>query len=275
MSERKVFICDVSICNGCYCCQIACKDEHCGNDWMPYSMSQPETGHFWLKLKEYIRGTVPRVKMHYIPVFCMHCDNAPCIAVCPVAGAVYRRDDGLIIIDAARCNGCQKCIPACPCNAIYFNSELKIAQKCTGCAHLLDNGWKEPRCVEVCPTGALKFGSESEFKDLIRKAEDLKSEAEMQPRVYYLNIPKRFIAGTVYDPINKEVIKKAFCTLSDLNSRREYKVETDGFGDFWFEGLPESIFRLKIEADGFQTKEIKELCTERDINLGDIPLSIL
>ena len=61
------FLIDVSICNGCYNCQIACKDEHCSNDWAPYAAPQPEIGQFWLKVHEHIRGTVPKVKMHYVP----------------------------------------------------------------------------------------------------------------------------------------------------------------------------------------------------------------
>ena len=73
----KAFVIDVSICNGCYCCQIACKDEHVGNDWTPIAKPQPDTGQFWLKQNEFVRGTVPKVKMHYIPVLCMHCDEAP------------------------------------------------------------------------------------------------------------------------------------------------------------------------------------------------------
>ena len=63
----KVFALDLSICNGCYCCQIACKDEHVGNDWTPYARPQPDTGQFWLKVQENIRGTVPKVRVSYIP----------------------------------------------------------------------------------------------------------------------------------------------------------------------------------------------------------------
>src|SRR4030042_3857258 len=101
----KTFLIDVSICNGCYCCQIACKDEHAGNDWTPYARSQPDTGQFWLKLNEFIGGTMPKVKMHYVPVLCMHCDNAPCMSACSVEGAIYKRDDGLGIIDPGKGTG--------------------------------------------------------------------------------------------------------------------------------------------------------------------------
>ena len=100
----KTFVIDIAKCNGCYCCQIACKDEHVGNDWTPYAKPQADTGQFWLKVNEFVRGTVPKVKMHYVPVLCMHCDKAPCIPACPVKGAIYKRDDGLIIIDPIKCN---------------------------------------------------------------------------------------------------------------------------------------------------------------------------
>ncbi len=99
-------------------------------------------------------------------------------------------------------------------SAIYFNDELSLAQKCTGCAHLLDNGYKLPRCVEACPTDALSFGEEEELKDLIAGAGVLKPETGAGPRVYYRNIPGRFIGGTVYDPVAKEVVIGARCLLT-------------------------------------------------------------
>jgi len=270
----KVFIHDVSICNGCYNCQIACKDEHVTNDWTPYAKPQPETGQFWLKLNEYIRGTVPKVKMHYIPVLCMHCDKATCMAVCKIEGAIYKRKDGLVIIDPVKCTGCKSCVDACPYGAIYFNQDLNLAQKCTGCAHLLDTGWKEPRCVDACPTLALQFLEEDQAKDYIQKAVYVKPERRNtdKPRVHYLNIPKRFIGGTVYDPLKNEVSIGALCTLTNSNSSTETTTDTDSFGDFWFEGLETGLFSLKIEKD-CKTKKIESINTQKDVNLGEIPLT--
>jgi hypothetical protein len=151
--------------------------------------------------------------------------------------------------------------------------QLAIIYVWTGCAHLLDNGWKEPRCVDACPTLALKFGEESELKDLISKAEVLHPELGAKPRVYYLNIPKKFIGGTIYDPVEKEVIIGATCTLSGSNGSEKLTATTDSFGDFWFEGLEEGTYSLKIEAKGFAVKTIESISTEKDVNLGDIPLS--
>jgi len=60
----KAFVIDVARCNGCYSCQIACKDEHVGNDWTPYTKPQPDTGQFWLKQNEFVRGTVFTCEAH-------------------------------------------------------------------------------------------------------------------------------------------------------------------------------------------------------------------
>ena len=266
----KAFLIDISKCNGCYTCQIACKDEHCGNDWTPYAKPQPDTGQFWLKLHEYIRGTVPKVKMHYVPRLCMHCDDAPCMPSCQV-GAIYKREDGLVVIDPTKCSGCRSCVDACPYGAIFFNEDLLLAQKCTGCAHLLDQDWKAPRCADVCPTEAIRFMDESELKAYTEKTV-LLPERKTRPRVYYMNIPGKFVAGTVYDPVKKEVIIDAACTLKGSGDKR-VTGKTDDFGDFWFKDLEVGKYSLTIEAKGFPGKTIDNISTENDVNLGDIALS--
>jgi Fe-S-cluster-containing dehydrogenase component len=190
---------------------------------------------------------------------------------CKVEGAIYRREDGLVIIDPVKCTGCKSCVDVCPTHAIYFSEDLNIAQKCTGCAHLLDSGWKEPRCVDACPTLALKFMEESEAKEYIKKAETINPEKD-KPRLYYLNLPKRFIAGTVYDPDEKEVVIGATVTLTDTASKKNYTAKTDSYGDFEFEKLPVSKFNLTIEK-GKDSKSIKNISTENDVSLGDVPLS--
>ena len=264
----KSFVMDVKNCIGCYACQIACKDEHCSNDWMPYAKPQPIVGQFWGKLNDYIRGTVPKVKIAYVFVPCQHCSNAPCISACTLE-AIYQRPDGLVIIDPKKCTGCQNCINACPYGCIYYNAQLALAQKCTGCAHLLDRGWpiKEPRCSDVCATGALIFGEESKLD--LSGTETLNPEYGLTTRVHYKNLPKRFIAGTVYDPSSEEVVIGATCTLSGSSNGT---ATTNHFGDFWFEDLGVGTYTLKIEANG-KSKTFDSISTEKDVNLGDIPLS--
>ena len=277
----KAFLIDISMCSGCYSCQIGCKDEHCGSDWSPYAKPQPEWGHFWGKLNEYHRGTVGQglegqpqvrmssvVKVDHVFVPCQHCENAPCIPACPQV-AISTRDDGLVIIDPKKCTGCQLCVDACPYGCIFFNHDLDIAQKCTGCAHLLDRGVPfAPRCADNCATEAIKFGEESELE--LSGTETFHPEYGLTTRVHYLNLPKRFIAGTVYDPVTKDVIIGATCTLSGDGMGT---ATTNGFGDFLFDKLAEGTFTLEISAEGYTTEMLPVDTTEADINLGDIPLS--
>jgi tetrathionate reductase subunit B len=269
----KVFVVDTTKCNGCYNCQIVCKDEHCGNDWSPYAKPQPETGQFWGKMNEYVRGQIPQVKMSYVFEPCQHCDNAPCIAACD-EGGITKRDDGLVIINPKTCTGCKSCVDACPYGAIYFNANLNLAQKCTGCAHLLDRKdgiWTVPRCVDACPSGALMFGEESDLSAQFAKGEALHPEFGTKPRVSYIGLPNtRFIAGTVYDPGANEVVISANCTLTGEGGT--FTQTTNHWGDFWFDGLKQGTFSLKIEAGG-KTKTIADISTEKDVGLGDIPLA--
>ena len=273
--SKKLFIIDIDKCNGCHVCQVACKDEHVGNDWTPIAKPQPDTGQLWLELTQKVRGTVPKAKVAYRPHLCMHCDDAPCMKACPIEGALYERDDGLVIIDPVKCTGCRNCVDSCPYKVIFFNDDLNIAQKCTGCAHLLDDGWQEPRCADACPTQAIRFMDEKEAKTYISKGEVWKPELknEVKPRVYYMNLPRKFIAGTIYCPVEKEVVIGALCTLTAMNGGEEFTTKTDDYGDFWFEGLPDGKFNLKI-AKGNKVESFTSLnTTEKDINLGDIPLS--
>ena len=244
----------ITKCNGCHNCQIACKDEHCGNDWSPIAKPQPLAGQFWTKVVDRVRGQVPKVKVTYEHTICQHCDDAPCVKACPEK-AIYKMDDGLVVIDPQTCKGSHNCVEACPYQGvIYFNEDLKIAQKCTFCAHLVDQGWKETRCSEVCHTGALTFGEEGDLRDLIARSEVLKPEAGTKPRVYYIGLPKRFIGGTVYDPQADEVIQDALVSLKLGTSGPTVTVQTDEFGDFLVDGLQEGVYAVSIEKQGYVTR---------------------
>jgi tetrathionate reductase subunit B len=268
----KTLIVDLTRCNGCYNCQLACKDEHVGNDWSPIAKPQPDTGQFWLKIRENARGAIPRVRVVYQPVMCQHCADAPCIAACPVEGGIYRRHDGAVIIHAEKCTGCRSCADACPYGAIYYNDDLQLAQKCTFCAHLLDQGWKEPRCVDACPTGALVFGDEAESRDLIHRSEILHPEYRTNPRVHYIGLPKPFVAGAVYDPRMDEVVSDATLCLEDEVVGTVYTAASDAFGEFVIRNVPHGTYTLTITAERFATRTLQGIEVDAEVDVGDIAL---
>lgn len=265
----KVFVIDESKCSGCHNCQLACKDEHCGNDWMPYSLPQPNSGHFWMKVKQTEHGQIPKVRVEYTPWLCMHCDDPACKRACP--DVVIKRDDGLVLIDPLKAQGHKELVDACPYGAIYYNDEADTAQKCTGCAHLVDEG-KLPHCVDLCATGALRFGEEEDFADEIANAEVMLPESGCGPRVYYLNRPHLFIGGEVWDPEANEIVEGATISLT-LPDGSVITTESDDFGDFWFRGLNEGEYELSINAAGYEPIEKKHIDLKKSLNVGDFPLS--
>ncbi|HVP23804.1 MAG TPA: 4Fe-4S dicluster domain-containing protein [Conexivisphaerales archaeon] len=277
----KCFIIDASICNGCYNCQIACKDEHVGNDWPPYALSEPDIGQFWVKVHERERGTVPKVRMTFMPLICNHCDNAPCMKAA-TGGAIYKRSDGIVIIDPVKSVGQKQLVGACPYGAIYWNSTLNIPQKCTGCSHLIDNaanttdpGLQAPRCVDACPTGALTWGDDTDpaIQAKIAGAIVMHPEYQTKPRAYYLNVPTVFIAGAIYDKAADECLEGATVSATDLQTGMVYSATTDNYGDFWLEDVaPNHSYTVHIELDGYAPKTLGGVFTGKDVNLGDMEL---
>lgn len=260
----KVFVFDASLCNGCYGCQLACKDEHCDNEWLPYAVSQPDTGHFWGKIHQTDHGQTPKVKVEYSFELCDHCDDAPCMKAAP--DAIYKRDDGLVVIDPEKAKGCKEIVDSCPFGHIYWNENSEVPQKCTGCAHLVDEG-ELPHCVDMCATGALRFGDEEDFAPEIARAETLIDSA-YGPRVYYLNRPHLFIGGEVWDPESNEIIEGAQITLSGDASQQ---TTSDNFGDFWFRKLDPGKYTVDIAAEGYVGQSVDVDLTE-SLNIGDFPL---
>jgi Fe-S-cluster-containing dehydrogenase component len=264
---------DVAKCTGCYNCVLACKDEHCGESFPGYTEAQPMTGQFWINLTEVERGTYPKVKLNHIPITCRQCEDAPCLKAAE-NGAIYRREDGVIMIDPVKAAGQKQLVNACPYRVIFWNEEKNVAQKCTMCAHLLDDGYTKPRCVEMCPTGALAFGdlndpaSEVAKLNAEQKPYSLHPEFELTEKVLYLNVPKTFIAGTVVFKDSDRCVENATVTLKGEGVERSST--TDVFGDFWFEGLDKNTnYVVEIAQAGYK-KIHMDLHTYSDVNMGEI-----
>ncbi len=192
MVKRYGILVDIDSCIGCGVCVIACKQE---NDLPPHVNDRPgTTGIAWNQVLQITKGKYPDVSIEYLYMQCMHCAEPPCVEACPKS-AIHKREDGIVLIDKAKCNACidQKCLLACPYGAIQFNDEKGVAQSCTLCVHRIEAGVK-PACVRACVGACLEFGDlNNPNSEVSKKAKEagervfvLKPEKKTGPSIYYI-----------------------------------------------------------------------------------------
>jgi Fe-S-cluster-containing dehydrogenase component len=150
--KRYAMVIDLRRCIGCDACMVACKAEFdvplgVFRTWVPYRVT----------------GTYPKVKKHFLPRLCNHCDDPPCVRACPV-GATYKEEDGGFVLQRyERCIGCKACMASCPYNARFmlpadrtYTGITSVVDKCTFCYHRVTVGL-QPACVQTC-IGRACFG---------------------------------------------------------------------------------------------------------------------
>ncbi|WP_353861161.1 sulfate reduction electron transfer complex DsrMKJOP subunit DsrO [Azospirillum formosense] len=184
-AHRWAMVVDVGKCVGCQACTVACIME---ND-------VPENS-FRTIVSTYEVTDQGKAGSYMLPRLCNHCEDPPCIPVCPT-GATFQRRDGIVVVDNTVCVGCAYCVQACPYDARFINHETQTADKCTFCVHRVEAGLL-PACVETCVGGARIFGDlndpDSTVSALVRDENPkvLKPEQGTQPRVFYLGLDPRF-----------------------------------------------------------------------------------
>jgi Fe-S-cluster-containing dehydrogenase component len=256
---------------------MACKDEHVGNDWPGYTAPQPRHGHRWINIERRERGVYARNDVAYMPMPCQHCQVADCQKAVPEAVTI--RPDGIVMIDAEKAKDNTALVGSCPFGAIYWNDELNVGQKCTMCAHLLDDkDWKPgmPRCVHSCPTGAMGFYEmEPEEFEKFAKAEGLEGyrsdELKNQPQVRYKNLykyTKNFITAGVL--VKGDCFENATVTLKGKAGVLATQ-KTNFFGEFKFDGLENGEYTVEVDAAGKKTSS-KAVINNDSKNLGFINL---
>jgi Fe-S-cluster-containing dehydrogenase component/formate-dependent nitrite reductase membrane component NrfD len=176
---RYGFVIDQRKCIGCHACTVACKEEN----QVPLGVNRT-----WVKYIE--KGVFPDTRRYFTVMRCNHCDDAPCVTICPTV-ALYRRPDGIVDFDGERCIGCKSCMQACPYDALYIDPETKTAAKCHYCAHRVETGL-EPACVVVCPVQAIVPGDLDDPHSTIarlvasQQTQVRKPEQGTRPKLYYL-----------------------------------------------------------------------------------------
>jgi Fe-S-cluster-containing dehydrogenase component/formate-dependent nitrite reductase membrane component NrfD len=176
---KYAFVIDQRKCIGCHACTVACKAEHD----VPIGVYRT-----WVKYIE--KGEFPNTRRYFLVNRCNHCDDAPCVAICPTK-ALFKRKDGIVDFDSSRCIGCKSCMQACPYDALYIDPYSHTAAKCNYCAHRTEVGL-EPACVIVCPEHAIIAGDmhnpNSEIAKIIARepVRTRKPEQGTGPNVYYV-----------------------------------------------------------------------------------------
>ncbi len=143
---RYAMVIDPSRCVDCKACMVACTAEN-----------NVVLGKHRNRVDRITRGSYPELSMSIEPTQCMHCDNPPCVRVCPTGASEISTAGGIVMVNKAKCIGCRYCMLACPYDARYYDEERGVVGKCTFCVHRLAAGM-EPACVETCPTKVRVFG---------------------------------------------------------------------------------------------------------------------
>lgn len=256
---------DIARCMSCQNCVVATKDEYSGNEFPGYSKPYDGERGDLIVIRRRERGSGTNVDVNHVPMMCNHCDDAPCVKGAG-DGAIYKRDDGLTMIDPARSEGREELLKHCPYGAMRWNEKHRVPQIWNFDAHLLDQGHPVPRCVDACPTKALVF-HRCPDEEMARIVEQnglrvLGAALGTKPRVYYRNLhlyDAHFIGGIVTATRAGSMQNVAGATVQLRRAGATTgRTQTDDFGCFRFDGISdgEAGYGLEIEHAEFAPRSV-------------------
>jgi Fe-S-cluster-containing dehydrogenase component len=176
VDKKLGLVIDLDICVGCHACAVNCKEWNTSGYGAPLADQNAygaDPAGTWLnRIHTYevtpINPAMPASVVHF-PRSCLHCDDAPCVTVCPTGASYKRSEDGIVLVDEDWCIGCGLCAWACPYGAREMDQEAGVMKKCTLCVDRIYNENlpevdREPACVRTCPANARHFGDLSDPK---------------------------------------------------------------------------------------------------------------
>ncbi|QIE57199.1 4Fe-4S dicluster domain-containing protein [Pikeienuella piscinae] len=207
---------DLDTCVGCHACVVSCKEWNTGGYGAPLSEQNPygagTIGTFLNRIHTFeLKGESGPAQVTHFPKSCLHCEDAPCVTVCPTGASYKRVEDGIVLVNEDACIGCGLCAWACPYGAREMDAAAGVMKKCTLCVDRIYNENipevdRVPSCVRTCPAGARHFGdlgdAESDVSKLVaaRGGFDLMPEQGTKPVNKYL--PPRPKADRAEEPFN-------------------------------------------------------------------------
>ncbi len=164
---QLALVIDLNSCVGCSACVVSCQEWNSSagdgdmSDLELYGKNSTSTFFTWVQTYEV--GEYPNCVTVHFPYSCLHCEEPPCVPVCPTGASYKREDDGIVLVDYDKCIGCKYCSWACPYGARELDSRQKVMKKCTLCVdriydESLPEEYRKPSCVLACPTSARLFG---------------------------------------------------------------------------------------------------------------------
>lgn len=187
---------DLAKCIGCHACTVACKKEH-----------EIVFGGYNTWVEDWDVGSYPDVTRAHLPKLCNHCEDAPCIPVCPV-GATFYEYGGAVVIDIEKCIGCGACVSACPYGARFMDDEAKKAGKCNFCFDRAVAGM-QPECVSTCVTHARVFGDLNDPESDVAKLFESGGAETLAEEKIGLTVHVKYIGlnDTVKEPVSSMVFR--------------------------------------------------------------------
>ena len=164
---QLALVIDLNVCVGCHACVTSCKEWNTSGAAGPLYDENPygadPTGTFFNRVQTFEVGQYPDTETVHFPKSCLHCEDPPCVPVCPTGASYKRKQDGIVLVDYDKCIGCKYCTWACPYGARELDEKQRVMKKCTLCVdRIYDTSLAEidrkPSCVKACPASARLFG---------------------------------------------------------------------------------------------------------------------
>lgn len=164
---QMALVIDLNVCVGCQACVTSCKSWNTSGSAGPLVDVRPQdkdpTGTFFNRVQTFEVGEFPNTQTVHFPKSCLHCEDPPCVPVCPTGASYKRKSDGIVLVDFDKCIGCGYCAWACPYGVRELDEQRQEMTKCTLCADRVYNevlpfADRQPACVMACPTNARMFG---------------------------------------------------------------------------------------------------------------------
>ena len=246
-AKKLGLVIDLDVCVGCHACVISCKEWNTGGYGAALSDQDPygaDVSGAWLNRVHTFEVVPPSgevvgeagdARIVHFPKSCLHCEDAPCVTVCPTGASYKRAADGIVLVDEDKCIGCGLCAWSCPYGAREMDLAAGVIKKCTLCIDRIYNETLEevdrvPACVRTCPTNARHFGDLADPSSDVSRMVAERGGVDLMPE-----------QGT--KPVNKYLLPRPRKPLADSARGLPLAENTEGAKGFfaWLDGMLERI----------------------------------